>query len=114
MGHRSVRHPAESISRLLHNHLALDVGRRTAGVNGHDAEQKMSETNDVRERLQEVARTIAVILPPGTGFVLLAFDFTPGGRLEYVANAKREDVLQMLHEFIRKNESPEVWAKHSG
>lgn len=59
-------------------------------------------TNDVRERLQEAARAIAVILPPGTGFALLAFDLGDvNGRLEYVANGNREDVCKAMVEFIK-------------
>ena len=72
----------------------------------------MSEdTNDVRERLQELAQYIAVVLPPNTGFVLLAFDFGPGGRTEYVSNADRQDVVKLLREFIAKTEG--TWGKHT-
>ena len=60
--------------------------------------------SDVTERMQETARYISTILPPGTGFILLAFDFGPGGRLEYVANAERKDVLLAMREFIVKTE----------
>lgn len=60
-------------------------------------------TNDVRERMQEVARMISVMLPPNTGFALLAFDFgdTPTRRLEYVSNAKREDIVKSMIEWIK-------------
>lgn len=34
-------------------------------------------SNDIRDRLQDVARQIEIGLPPNTGFVLLAFDFGP-------------------------------------
>lgn len=73
-------------------------------------------TNDVRERLQETARTIAVILPPGTGFILLAFDFDQiphASKLEYVANCHREDALKVMAEFIQKNKNPDIWSKHT-
>ncbi len=66
--------------------------------------------SDVAERLQEVARAVEVILPPFTGFIVLAFDFNqpPGAsRLQYVANAGREDCLQVMREFIAANESGE-------
>jgi len=52
--------------------------------------------------MQETAGLIGSVLPPGTGFVLLAFDFGPNGRLEYVSNAKREDVVKAMIEFIAK------------
>jgi hypothetical protein len=65
-----------------------------------------NQTNDVRERLQETARTIATLLPPHTGFVLLAFDMdTDHGRLEYVSNGRREDVVKVMREWIDKTES---------
>ncbi len=74
------------------------------------------ETNDVRERMQETARTIAAILPPGTGFVLLAFDLGEREhddrehRMEYVANGCREDVVKAMKEFIAKTEGH--WGEH--
>lgn len=67
--------------------------------------------NDIRERLQETARAVAVTLPPNTGFVVLAFDFGPGGRLEYISNAKREEVIQLMIEFIEKT-TKDRWMKH--
>lgn len=63
----------------------------------------MNETNDVRERMQECAGAITTILPPFTGFALLAFDFKPGGRMEYVSNAQRPDILRAMREFIAKS-----------
>jgi hypothetical protein len=65
-------------------------------------------TNDVRERLQEVACTIASMLPAFTGFALLCFDFNlkPGqGRLEYVSNAQRPDIVRAMKEWIAKTEA---------
>lgn len=72
----------------------------------------MSEsTNDVRERLQETARTIQVMLPPHTGFVLLAFDLDRAGRMEYVSNGCREDVVKAMREFIEHTEKS--WGTHA-
>lgn len=68
-------------------------------------------TNDVRERLQEVARTIQAILPPSTGFALLCFDFGPNGRLEYISNGEREDIVKAMVEWIRKTEGGK-YGKH--
>lgn len=73
----------------------------------------MSGTNDVRERMQETARYVATVLPPHTGFVILAFDFGPDGRMEYTSNANRQEVLKAMQEFIDHNrDHPESWAKH--
>ncbi len=72
---------------------------------------KPEDTNDVRERMQETARMIAAVLPPGTGFVLLAFDLNRSdGRMEYVSNGQRRDVVKAMKEFIRKTEG--TWGKH--
>ena len=70
------------------------------------------ETNDVRERLQETAQMVAATLPPGTGFVVLAFDFGSDGRLEYISNAEREDVAQLMREFIENTETG--YGTHAG
>lgn len=68
--------------------------------------------NDIRERLQDTARQVSMTLPPGTGFIVLAFDFGDGSgrRLEYISNARREDVVKMMKEFIQKTEN--AWMKH--
>ncbi len=68
--------------------------------------------SDVTDRMQETARMVAATLPPNTGFVVLAFDFGPGGRLEYISNANRADVLNALQEFIEKNRDPAKWMTH--
>jgi hypothetical protein len=63
-------------------------------------------SNDVRERMQETARTVATILPPGTGFVILAFDLDhSGGRLEYISNGNRADIVKVMKEWIAKTET---------
>ena len=67
-------------------------------------------TNDVRERMQEAAGRVATTLPAGTGFIVLAFDFGPNGRLEYVSNAQREDVVKAMREFIAHNSRK--WGQH--
>jgi hypothetical protein len=69
------------------------------------------ETNDIRERLQEIARTISIMLPPETGFALLCFDFQPGGKIEYVSNGSREDVVKAMSEWIQKTDGGR-YAKH--
>jgi hypothetical protein len=66
--------------------------------------------SDTRNRMQDVARSVASILPPGSGFVVLAFDFDkpgkgPTGRLDYVSNAQRPDICRAMIEFIQKTVS---------
>jgi hypothetical protein len=71
--------------------------------------------SDTRDRMQDAGRAAQVILPPGTGFVLLAFDFdmpgqNPTGRLDYVSNANRADVCRAMIGFIHK--TAEGFAEH--
>lgn len=72
----------------------------------------MSDTTD---RMQDVARAVESILPPGTGFAVLAFDFDkpgqpPSGRLDYAANAKRPDICRAMINFIAR--SAQNFAQH--
>lgn len=69
--------------------------------------------NDIRERLQDTAHAIEAHLPPGTGFILLAFDFgnSPLRRLEYVSNGHRDDCLKLMQEYIDKRRNA-PWAVH--
>ncbi len=68
--------------------------------------------SDTTERMQECARTISTILPPYTGFILLAFDLgDKPGRLEYVSNGKREDCIKAMQEFIEKAGPEKNWMK---
>ena len=64
--------------------------------------------SDTRDRMQDVARAVESALPPGTGFVVLAFDHDkpgqgPTGRLDYVANANRPDVCRMMIDFVARS-----------
>lgn len=58
-----------------------------------------------REALQRIGKELRDIEPAGLGFALLVFDFGPGGNLAYVSNARREDMLRAMREFIEKNEA---------
>lgn len=67
----------------------------------------------VREDLSELARVLDEALPQGWGFVLLSFPFDDEpGRMNYISNAKREDVLKAMQEFIDKNKHPDDFGKH--
>lgn len=54
----------------------------------------------VRADLQALARHVDRQLPFGWGFAILAFPFGEGGRMNYVANADRPDVVRAMYEFI--------------
>jgi hypothetical protein len=64
----------------------------------------------VRLGLQGLARHVDKQLPYGWGFVVLAFPFGAGGRMNYVANANRADVVRVMYEFIEATK--EQWAGH--
>ena len=57
---------------------------------------------DTRERMQECARTLMVLLPPDTGFILFAFDLgdRPNNSIEYVSNGDREGCLKLMQGWI--------------
>ena len=68
------------------------------------------EDAKVRNDLQKIARSIDHQLPYGWGFVLLAFPFGAGGRMNYLANAERTDVVRAMYEFIEATKAQ--WAEH--
>lgn len=69
-----------------------------------------TEDAKVRKDLQALARHVDHQLPFGWGFVILAFPFGGGGRMNYVANAKRPDVVRAMYEFIEATKGQ--WAEH--
>jgi len=68
------------------------------------------EDQKVRSDLQALARHVDKQLPYGWGFVVLAFPFGAGGRMNYVANAERADVVRAMYEFIEATKGQ--WAEH--
>ena len=68
------------------------------------------EDAKVRSDMQRLAKHLDSQLPYGWGFVFLAFPFGQGGRLNYVANADRPDVVRVMYEFIER--SKEQFGEH--
>jgi len=58
-----------------------------------------------RDRMQKIARLVDEEIPQGWGFFVMAFPFgeKAPGRMNYVSNAKREDILKLMEEFIKKS-----------
>lgn len=59
--------------------------------------------SDVTDRLQDLARTVETVLPPGTGFIVLAFDFAKvsgEGKCEYVSNVQRQSAIVAVEEWL--------------
>lgn len=60
------------------------------------------ELEHLEETARDIGRTIAEATPEGAGFVLVLFDFGPGGHMTYLSNARREDMIAMFSELINK------------
>ena len=67
--------------------------------------------NQIKETLTTIANEITAKLP-NTGFVLLTYEFNKTGRIMYISNSNREDVLKAMQEFVDKNiNDPEMFGK---
>ncbi|MBV8280836.1 MAG: hypothetical protein JO347_02085 [Candidatus Eremiobacteraeota bacterium] len=71
----------------------------------------MSLEDRIKGEMQRIARYIKAELPADTFFVLLAGRMGAGARLQYVANAKRSDVVALMHEFITATKGN--WGEHA-
>lgn len=71
--------------------------------------QEQEDAKVVKD-LQALGRHVEAQLPYGWGFVVLAFPFGAGGRINYIANAERADVVRAMYEFIEVTK--EKWAEH--
>lgn len=61
----------------------------------------------VKSKMQGIAKDVESQLPQGFGFVILTFPFSEneGNLLMYASNADREDVCKAMKEFIDKTEN---------
>lgn len=79
------------------------------------AQEKISKKEALRRHalIQGAARAVAKSLPSRHGFIIMAFPFDDpdGNTLLYASNAKREDVLNVLKEFLLRSGAAEDWMK---
>ncbi len=68
------------------------------------------EDEKVRSDLLALARHVDRQLPYGWGFVVLAFPFGAGGRMNYISNAQRADIVRAMYEFIEATK--DKWGEH--
>ena len=72
----------------------------------------MSTYGSIERRHRRLMNKIAKALEAtfeGCGFALLIFDFnTDDGRVNYISNARREDMITAMKEFIARNEGMDV------
>jgi hypothetical protein len=66
----------------------------------------------VRMQMNAVASAIDDTLPEGYGFALLVFEFGEAGRMNYISNAPRQDMICALKELVanfegRGHEAPQ-------
>lgn len=67
-----------------------------------------NENKQTRAVMQEIADVVKEKLPKGWGFFVLVFPLNkqePRGN--YVSNARREDVVATMQDFIKRNPMPE-------
>ena len=72
---------------------------------------KEKQANDA---LQAIAKEIKEKLPEKMGFALLTYEFgdIDDGKMMYVSNSNREDVLKAMLEFVGKNlNDPKMFGK---
>lgn len=61
--------------------------------------------------MQDLARHIESKIPNKKyGFILLVTEYGDNGRMHYVSNCQREDVVEVMKEFIEKTETD--WGTH--
>lgn len=65
-----------------------------------------------KEYLQEAAKAVQAKLPDEHGFILFVAPFGEGKRLVYVSTFDRSDALNVLKEFLLRNDQAEDWMKH--
>ena len=57
---------------------------------------------EIEQLLRLMGRKLKDQMPPGYGFSLMIFGFSPGNELFYVSSAQREDMIRTMQEFIAK------------
>lgn len=60
---------------------------------------------EVEAKLKELGEKLKASMPKGFGFALLIANYGPGGGMFYASNFHREDVCDMMRDFIAKHEA---------
>ena len=61
--------------------------------------------DEIEKTLRDIAQRIGGALPSGWGFALLIFTFGKDGKMTWISNADRADMILALQEFIQKQSS---------
>lgn len=68
--------------------------------NQASSEQEIIEI--MNNKMRKIADLVSKELPKDLGFTVLAFPFNEKGRLFYVSNADRLDIVEAMKEWIEK------------
>jgi len=71
--------------------------------------QEQEDAKVVKD-MKNLGRFVDSQLPYGWGFVVLAFPFGEGGRMNYISNSQRGDIVRAMYEFIEATRSQ--WGEH--
>lgn len=66
------------------------------------------ENPEIEQVLKEIGKMIGSKLPKTHGFTLMIFDFGQKGELFYISNARRNDMIKSLMEFIAKLQESKI------
>lgn len=58
---------------------------------------------EIEAKLKHLARLIKGNLPDDWGFMLMLFSYGENGTTFYISSAQREDVVNVMKEFIQRN-----------
>jgi hypothetical protein len=56
----------------------------------------------VEEMLRDLGHKLKDAMPPGCGFSLLIFGFSPDNELFYLSSAQLKDMIRTMREFVAK------------
>lgn len=65
-------------------------------------EHELENHPEMVELLNSIGNRIGKDMPPGWGFTLLLFEYTPGDSLFYISSAQHQNIIQTMREFIKK------------
>lgn len=69
----------------------------------NEAKPDGAKDENTRAVMQRIARLVDEELPHGWGFFVMCFPFNDGqGRMNYASNARRENVHELMREFLAK------------
>lgn len=84
-----------------HDIVGMKVTPGTSSGGMRDARFEV-ENEKVKLQLNQIARKVGGALDKGWGFLLMLFEYGPGGSMFYISSAERENCIDMAQEWIDK------------